>query len=310
LLTNLVRLADDGKQRAGRVVVAGSAAAAVAVACLVVASGLGKPEPISPAGIAAAVPSPPSRAEIRPEPVWPAEGAGDEARAIARARGGSVSFAAIGPRQREVTFDADRRYSAASVVKAMLLVAELRRLAREDLALDDETARTLRAMITYSDNDAADAIYARSGDEGMFDVARDAGMTRFTVAGHWGNAQITARDMASFMWRLDDLLDLPHGRYAGDLLASVIEPQRWGLPEVTPDDAYLRFKGGWVPTDDGQIVHQAGLVELEGRRYAVAVLTDAQPSMQHAIETIEAVEWQLLRTDPRPARASRGGSGS
>ena len=293
-----------------RIVVVGAAVAVVGAACILAAGGLGDPEPIRSSGIAAVLPPAPGRADIRADPVWPAEGAGDEARSIARARGGLVSFAAIGPRGREVTYEADRLYSAASVVKALLLVAELRRLEREDLPLDDATARALRAMITYSDNDAADVIYARFGDEGLLDVARDAGMERFTVAGDWGNAQITARDMASFMWRLDDLLDLPHGRYASELLASVIEPQRWGLPEVTPDGARLRFKGGWVPTDDGQIAHQAGLVEVGGKRYAVAVLTDAQPSLEHGIGTIEAVEWQLLRTDPRPARASRGGSGS
>lgn len=282
-----------------RLLVSGCLAAGVAATGLVIAGGTEKPEPLPEPRVAAVAPPPksPSRADRRPEPSWPAEGAGDEARAIARKRGGLVSFAAIGPRGREVAYDADRLYSAASVVKAMVLVAELRRLEREKLPLDPVTAQALKAMITSSDNDAADTLYARSGDEGLFDVARDAGMKRFTVAGHWGNAQITAADMASFMWRLDDLLDLPHGRYGDRLLASVVESQRWGLPEVTPDDASLRFKGGWVPTDDGQIVHQAGLVELDGRRYAVAVLTDAQPSMGHAIETVEAVQWQLLRTD-------------
>lgn len=282
---------------------------AVAAVAVVLAAGAvlvtretAAPEAIAPLEIAASAPQPSSRAPSgrrAREPEWPAEGAGDEARSIARERGGLVSFAAIGPGGREVTYEADRLYSAASVVKALLLVAELRRLERGALPLDDGTAQTLKAMITWSDNAAADAIYARSGDEGLFDVARDAGMQRFTVAGHWGNAQITAADMASFMWNLDELLDLPYGRYGGKLLGSIVESQSWGLPAVTPDDAHLRFKGGWVPTDDGQIVHQAGSVELDGKRYAVAVLTDAQPSMAYAIETVEAVEWQLLRRDPR-----------
>ena len=47
-------------------------------------------------------------------------------------------------------------------------------------------------MITISDNDAADAIYDRVGDAGLIAVAERAGMTRFTVAGYWGNAQIAA----------------------------------------------------------------------------------------------------------------------
>lgn len=298
----------SGRATARLAAIAAAVAVVLAAIAVLATRETAAPEAIAPLEIAASASQAPSRAPNRHrarEPAWPAEGAGDEARSIARERGGLVSFAAIGPRGREVTYEAARLYSAASVVKVLLLVAELRRLEREGAPLDEKTAQALRAMITMSDNDAADAIYSRSGDTGLLDVARDAGMRRFTVAGHWGNAQITAADMARFMWNLDELLDLPHGRYGGRLLASIVESQSWGLPAVTPDDARLRFKGGWVPTDDGQIVHQAGSVELDGKRYAIAVLTDAQPSMAHAIETVEAVEWQLLRRDPRPTRGGR-----
>ena len=295
-------------------------ATAVAVAITLAMTGSATDAPQGGPRMAEPARAPIERAGVgrRRDPVWPADGAPAQARELARERGGLVSFSAVGPGGREVSYRADRRYSAASVVKALILVAELRRLERGGLPLDDGTAEAMRAMITYSDNDAADTSYSRSGDEGLLSVARDAGMKDFTVAGHWGNAQITAADMASFMWRLDDLLDVPHGRYAGRLLASIVGSQRWGLPQVTTGEARLRFKGGWAPTDHGLVVHQAGLVELENERYAVAILTDGQPSMEHGIETIEGVAAELLRTDARPVRSDRrrssrpgrGGSGS
>ena len=251
----------------------------------------------------AGAPGPPSR------PVWPAAGAPGAAREIAGARGGLVSFAAIGPHGRVVGFHENRRYVSASVVKAMLLVAELRRLRRGDMPLDAGTAGLLRAMITASDNDAADQIYYRVGDAGLNEVAERAGMARFDVSGHWGNAQVTAADLAGFMWRLDGLLDLPHGGFGSELLAGIVEYQRWGIPEVAPERARLRFKGGWRPTDLGQLVHQVARVDRRDQRYAVAVLTDAQPSMEHAIGTIKLISAELIRRD-RPSRRRPSGGGS
>lgn len=258
--------------------------------------------------------SPPARLAIdrhADRPRWPAPGAPGEARKIARRRGGLVSFAAMGPGGHAVGFHENRRYVSASVVKAMLLVAELSRLDRTKLPLDDGTRATLRAMITYSDNDAADQIYYRVGDAGLYAVAKRAEMPRFTVMGYWANAQITAADTASFMWRLDRLLDVRRGGFGSELLAGIVDYQRWGLAEAVPKDARLRFKGGWRSTGLGQLVHQAARVDRDGRRYAVAVLTDGQPSMEHAIGTVRLIGEQLIRRDRPPRRRpSAGGSGS
>ena len=78
-------------------------------------------------------------------------------------------------------YDPDNAFSSASVSKALLLAAELRRLRDDGAPLDDATRSLLESMITYSDNDAASAVYARVGDAGMTEVAaarRDAELQR------------------------------------------------------------------------------------------------------------------------------------
>ncbi|MEJ7876942.1 MAG: serine hydrolase [Solirubrobacterales bacterium] len=245
--------------------------------------------------------------ESRLRPAWPASGAAEKAENIARSRRGLISFAAIGPGGRTVGFGSDRQYFSASVTKCMLLVGELRRLRREGLPLDDGTQSTLNSMITLSDNLAADQIYARVGDAGLQEVAKLAGMTHFeATVGHWSNAQITAADMTAFMSKLDDLLDLPGGDAASKMLASVIPAQSWGVPQAAPEDARVRFKGGWRPSDLGELVHQAARVDVGGESYSLAVLTDGNPSMPYGEETIRLIAAELLRNDERSVSRSRG----
>ena len=222
------------------------------------------------------------RAKPRPQPAMPGPSAMRRAWKYARRRGGLVSFAVVDTKGRMRTRDGGRLYASASVVKAMLLVAELRRLAEYGLPLDPVTEDLLEAMITWSDNDAADSIYARVGDPGLVAVAEAAKMRRFTVAGYWGNAQVTAADLAHFFSRVRRLLPRPHRRTGLRLLASVIPGQRWGLPKAAAGGSWtVYFKGGWRETESGELVHQAGWLKKPGalnrgadRRPALAALRD------------------------------------
>ncbi len=220
---------------------------------------------------------------------------------FARRRGGQVSIAVVDTKGRMRTRQGGRLYVSASVVKAMLLVAELRRLREQGLPLDPLTEDLLEAMITYSDNDAADAIYARVGDPGLLAVAQSARMRRFTVAGYWGNAQVTAADLAHFFSRLRRLLPRPHRRTGLRLLASVIPEQSWGVPRAARGRWTVYFKGGWRATDTGELVHQGAWLRGRDRDLAMAVLTDAQPSQLHAIHTVRGIADRLLtQTRRRP----------
>jgi Beta-lactamase enzyme family len=233
--------------------------------------------------------------------VIPAHDAVDEAWSYARERGGLVSLAVIDSEGHMHSFEGERAYVSASVVKALLLAAELNRLEAAGLPLDDGTRALLNQMIAVSDNDAADAIYSRVGDGGLYDVARRAGMESFSVAGYWSNAQITAEDMARFMWRLDHVLAGPHREFGLGLLGGIAASQRWGIPHGAGPEWEVRFKGGWRSTDHGELVHQAAELRSADERLAVAILTDAQPSQPYAAETLRGVADRLvgaLSTEP------------
>jgi beta-lactamase class A len=232
-------------------------------------------------------------------PAIPSVAAFRRAWRFARRRGGQVSVAVVDTRGRLRGRDAGRRYASASVVKALLLAAELRRLRRERLPLDGNTSEVLRAMITRSDNRSADAIYSRVGDAGLFDVAKAAGLRRFTVAGHWGNAQVTAADLARLFSRLRRLVPRRHRAAALELLASITEEQRWGIPRAAGHGWRVHFKGGWRKTGRGELVHQAAWMHRGRRRLAIAILTDAQPSRTYGIHTVRGVADRLLATASR-----------
>ena len=236
----------------------------------------------------------------RPPPAIPGPSGMRRAWRYARRRGGLVSFAVVDTKGRMRTREGGRLYHSASVVKAMLLVAELRRLAEYGLPVDPGTEDLLEAMITWSDNDAADSIYARVGDPGLIAVAEAAKMRRFTVAGYWGNAQVTAADLAHFFSRVRRLLPRPHRQAGLRLLASVIPGQRWGLPKAAASGSWtVYFKGGWRATDSGELVHQAGWLKDGSRELTIAVLTDAQPSRLYAIHTVRGVADRLVAPGSR-----------
>jgi beta-lactamase family protein len=207
----------------------------------------------------------------------------------ARTRAGTVAFAVLDERGRLRGLRRRLQFPSASVVKAMLMVAVLRRAAGGHLSAGERDL--LRRMITVSDNEAASAIYAQVGGAGLRSVAHAAGAKRFADVGNWADAQLTAADQARFFLRFDELVPAAHRRYARKLLSSIVGWQRWGIPPVA--DAHstkVFFKGGWRTG----IVHQVALLERGGRRIALAVLTSGEPSMAYGEQTIEGIARRVL----------------
>jgi hypothetical protein len=210
-----------------------------------------------------------------------------EAERYVRTRKGSIAFATLDQRGNLRGVNRTVRYPSASVVKAMLLVAVLRKGEPSPA-----TRALLGPMITESDNKAALRIYREQvGDAGLYSVARAAGMRNFAVHGAVFEAQLTAEDQARLFLKIDRLVPAPRRAYARSLLASIVAPQRWGIAPIASSRHYrIFFKGGWR---EG-IVHQAALLERGGQRLSLAILTSGEPSMAYGEATLAGIAARVL----------------
>jgi Beta-lactamase enzyme family len=288
------RLARAG--RAGAVALLGAAAAAIVI--LPGTERGDRPGPSAGAAIAPLVLPPVDASEParsgRPRKL-PTRRQLAVARAYAGDRLGTVSFAVVDSRGDPHEMEGDRTFVTASVVKAMLLAAELDRLEASAAPLDSATRRYLERMITYSDNAAADLIYGRVGDAGLEAVAAEAGLKDFRVAGYWANAQLTASDMARLMSRVEQVMAGPYSEFGLGVLERIVPEQRWGIPRALEGQGWkIRFKGGWRATDAGHLVHQVAHLRKDAREVALAILTDGDPTMTYGIETVQGVTTRLF----------------
>jgi hypothetical protein len=218
----------------------------------------------------------------------------DRAWRFASAAPGLVSVAVIRPGGEVQALRGGRRFVSASMVKAVMLAAYLRELAKDGAALDYGAAMTLEEMITYSDNDAADEIYFSLGDEPIEAAARAAGARTLDVRGYWSETYLSARDAARFIWAVERIIPVRFRDFAMRQLAGVVSYQRWGIPEAAGTRWRVWFKGGWRTTGLGALTHQTALLRRGDRRLAIAVLTDGMPSMAAGTETIEGVARRLI----------------
>jgi hypothetical protein len=278
-----------------------AAVSAVLLASVEILSG--EPAARLPASASAAEPFSPftTVAARRPSPPFPNPRAVASARRFVRGRKGLVAFAVIDTRGRLRGLHVHRSYRSASVTKAMLLVAYLRRHRQ----LDPRARGLLGEMVRESDNDAASAIYGQVGDAGLLEVGRRAGMTRLRPAGAWSETWITAADQARFFKRVRRLTPPRHRRYALRLLSSIVPYQRWGVPRAVPKGFHVYFKGGWRPEAAGRLVHQAALVERGKLRVSIAVLTTGDPGHSYGAQTIERIAARLLHGAGRHPLARR-----
>jgi len=213
----------------------------------------------------------------------------------ATGREGRAAFAEVGPDGVVRGRDEHELFQTASMVKALILAAELERLDREEQPLDPATRSTLKAMITVSDNGSASRIYDRVGPDGIAAVAHRAGMGDIETSEIWGATRVSAADMALFFADLDRALPKRYEKFGKGLLGSVTADQSWGIPAVArPLGWDVRFKGGWRPDPSGQVTNQAAELRRGGTTIAIAVLSDEGPSMGYGIETVEGIAARLL----------------
>lgn len=212
----------------------------------------------------------------------------------AATRAGPTSFALVDERGRLRGRLAGRAYPSASLLKPLLLAAYLDRPAVRRRALTARERRSLGPMIRRSANAPASSLVRLLGPRPLDRVARRGGMPRFRLRSPWGLSETTARGQARFFRRFSALVPARHRPYARRLLATVVPPQRWGIPAAAPRGWHVFLKGGWG-SGTGWVTHQTALLERGGRRISLSVLTRWNPSHAYGTRTIEGVGRRLLR---------------
>jgi hypothetical protein len=224
----------------------------------------------------------------------------------------SSSFALVDTRGRLRGFRANRLYVSASVSKALLLVAYLRRIGNRPPTPGERAV--LGPMITRSANRKAGVVFGWVGDARLVRLARRAGMRNLGVAGHWSGVSVSAADLARFFYRFDRLVPPRSRAYARRLLASIVPRQRWGFSRCSLSAGWSTFfKGGWRRTAAGRLVHEAALFERGGCRFALAVLSDGNPSHRYGTATLRGVASRLfghVTAAPSGPEAARQGRSS
>ena len=212
-------------------------------------------------------------------------------------RGGHTALAVVDSEGRLSGIRIHDTFITGSVVKAMLLVAYLRRLdARGQHRVDSYSNSFLYPMLHVSDNNAATQCWSIVGNGGLYALAHAAGMTEFSVTSDWGSAMISAADQAKFFFEMDKLIPHEFVGYARFLLSTIADYESWGIPAIARPLGYaVFFKGGWRPSPDIYLVHQIARVEGHHHTFGLAVMTDGDPDMGYGIDTIQGVTTALLR---------------
>jgi beta-lactamase class A len=226
----------------------------------------------------------------------------------AAARPGTVAFAVADSQGGVTGLDTRRRFRSASLTKAMILVAFLRKADAESRAPTAADLRSLGYMIRVSDNASTNYVYRRSGDGALRLLALDAGMRDFRIEGDWANATTTAADQALFFARLRELLPPRYSSLALGTLETVASFHAWGIPQAARPRWRVFFKGGWRPDAIGSLVHQGALLESGGRRLGLAVMTAGNRDENVGHDTIRGIAALVL--DGAAATPSAQGRGA
>ncbi len=208
---------------------------------------------------------------------------------FAAGRAGRVAVAVVDRYGRLHGYLLHAGFQSASLIKVMLLVAYL----REHPDVPEDMLETLTAMIERSDNAAAYAVYDIVGDAGLQSVAKLAQMQDYAKGPSLLATNVSAADYAQLMFNIRTYLPAQHEALAMDLLSHIVPYECWGLPVVArPYGWTMWFKGGWLGANT--TIHQAALLQKGGVTWALAVLTDGDPTPTYGFATLQGVMSRLL----------------
>ncbi|MGK5642985.1 serine hydrolase [Streptomyces sp. URMC 126] len=205
------------------------------------------------------------------------------------------------------SYNADAGFDSASVIKATVLGTLLWDAGRHGRQLTAWEKRQAKDMITWSDNDSTDRLWARLGSSKVTAFVKAAGMKR-TVPNSgatWGISRITAGDeqkMLGLFTKRNKLIRDKDRSYALGLMNQVVSWQRWGTPAGAPKGTKIHVKNGWMHRsfDNRWYVHSIGAFTGGGRTYTMSVLTYGTYSDASGAKAIAGIA-RAVHKDLNPA---------
>ncbi|WP_242903075.1 serine hydrolase [Actinomadura terrae] len=196
------------------------------------------------------------------------------------------------------------RFVSASIMKVDILTGLLmqRQQQRRNLSADE---RDLAGqMIRESDNTAADALYARSGDRsGIGRWNRRLGLTQTTpFQSSWGSSLTSPADQVRLLTTLaspGSPLGASGRGYVLGLMGSVIREQAWGVSAAARPGERVALKNGWTPVHrqgHGWAVNSIGRITGPDHDFLVAVCSRENPTMESGVDTVEHVADLVVST--------------
>lgn len=195
-----------------------------------------------------------------------------------------------------VRIRADEVFPSASVMKLPLLVELERQAASGEIAWTDTLRSNARAMISVSDNAAANQIQDAVTDAKVNDTMARLGLGSTRLVNHFvdtrgrgdpGKNQTTPLDMAKL---LDTLANdgIVNGHVSADIRALLaLNTDGSKLGRLLPTSAHVAHKSGWY---DG-VANDAGIVTVDGTdaQWVVAVFADGVPDAETGNRLIASV---------------------
>lgn len=200
----------------------------------------------------------------------------------------------------QVVANGSERFHTASIVKVDILATLLWQDQKAGHGMTTAQKQTAFKMITVSDNDAADQLWALIGKGAALATANRAfGLTNTTpgttTAHPWGQTLTTATDQLRLLKVLTESggpLTSANQKYILGLMAQVNSGQRWGIPAAASHSTAVYVKDGWLAESSDSwlwITNSIGRIVEPGHDFLVVALSDHRSSESSGISALEHI---------------------
>jgi hypothetical protein len=194
------------------------------------------------------------------------------------------------------SYDSTGVMPTASIVKVDILAALLIEHQDAGTTMSQDETGLAEAMITESDNDAADALWATIGaDDGLAAANVRLGLTETVPGtdGFWGLTTTTAADQIRLLTALtasDSPLSADSRAAVLKLMGEVDESQSWGVSAAADSGTPTPLKDGWLEMsdDDGLwALNSIGVITVDGDTLLIAVMMQHEKDYTQGIALLE-----------------------